>query len=109
MNNEAVRFCDATTRLALIRVPREFCSIVRASVTLLTAVQNQRVSVTVLSVSGSARTAKVDAIRLLRRYYREKMLRLINDKGESILNRRETGQICRSMQDALETIVSIDY
>lgn len=128
-----VRFCDAATRLALIRVPREFCGTVRAAITLLTTIQMQQqqqqqrqpqrsvaVTVTVLSVKGSARTAKMEAIRHVRRFYRERLLLLMrkqanDDKtrdggGGKALSRKETDQMCRSMEQTLDILVNnIDY
>lgn len=112
-----VRICDGTTRLLLIRTPRAFCARVRASLTLLTTVQEQKVSLTVLSVTGSARTAKVDAIRHVRGFYRQRLLHLLHgnnnaqreDGNTRTAGPREVDRICRSMQETLDLIVNIDY
>lgn len=72
--------------------------------TLLTILNNKRIVLSVLSVHGSARTAKVEAIRAVRRFYRE---RLVDSKP--FIGRKEIDRLCRSMEDSLDIIVNIDY
>ena len=130
-NQPAVRFCDGTTRLLLIRVPREFCSRVRASLTLLLStaatalsqLQPKKAVWTVLAVRGSARTAKVEAIRHVRLFYRQRLVAATaqwhNDNNNNDItpnggnmtakSRKETDRICRSMVETLDVIINIDY
>ena len=96
------RWCDPGTRLALIRVPREFYPMVRASVTLLTQLvvvstyqpnnNNKNATTTptnitrlalhVLSVHGSARTAKLQALRRVQKLYRDRILLVTRRLGD---------------------------
>lgn len=80
-----IRFCDAETQLALVRVPREHCDTIRSSLSLLLT-RKQLFSLgekadrqpwtssdyyaSVISVHGSARTAKIATFRKLRELYR---------------------------------------
>ena len=116
----AVRFSDPTTRLVTVRTPREYCGLVRATITLLTSLSNsnnnsnQRVVLHVLSVNGSARTAKVAAIREVRRFYRDRLLqskkKTTGDPTAMIsLSEKDTARLCRSMEDGLQQISSIDF
>lgn len=66
-----VRYFDSESNLALIRVPRHECGKVRAALTFMTTIDNEMVVATVLSVNGSARTAKLVAMGELRRRFRE--------------------------------------
>ena len=112
LSGSVVRFADPTTRLAMVRTPREFCGRVRASITLLTLLNNQRVVLAVMSVNGSARTAKVAAIRELRRFYRDRILvakRNGKDRKSQVMNAKDTVKHCRLMEDALERIATIDF
>lgn len=90
--NVPVRFCDADTGLALMRVSRGNYPLVRASLTMMTsmpvsAVQDNthgsyhslpsttqpkiaRVVASVLSVHGSVRTAKRATMQYIQRHYR---------------------------------------
>jgi hypothetical protein len=96
-----VRWYDTTTRLLLIRCPRQFCDQVRAALTLLLTLPLQQSSrlisirkgddatttagtstasssspfivCTVGSVHGSSRTAKIATVRLVRLIYRKKI------------------------------------
>jgi len=96
-----VRFWDATTRLLLIRVPREDCSRVRASLTVWTQLEmvttmmtttsdrnhtktssnsnnlhgrkSMRIMASTLSVNGSARTAKRAAMFNIRQWYHRRI------------------------------------
>jgi len=113
-----VRFSDPTTRLVMVRTPREYCGLVRATITLLTSLSsnnsNQRVVLHVLSVNGSARTAKVTAIREVRRFYRDRLLQQANKKTSgdptmTSLKDKDTAKLCRSMEEGLQQISSIDF
>jgi Rpp14/Pop5 family len=99
------------TRLALVRVPREFCSTIRTSLTLLTEIKNQRIAISILSVNGSARTAKINSIRTLQYYYRELLSKVLkNNSSKNVtIKRKELDQICQSMEEVLEVISNIDY
>jgi Rpp14/Pop5 family len=112
--NFLVRFCDSTIRIALIRVPREYCQVIRAAITLLTETRNKPIVVTTLSVKGSARTAKIDAIRQVRWHYRIRLNKLISrnrsiDERISKNTRKDIDRLCQSMEDTLQIITNIDF
>lgn len=95
---------DDTTRLVLLRVPREFCNMVRCSITMLTrnisvdlvapvgtpddftdsrtttkrssAQVNRKPNLvaSVVSINGSARTAKLSTMARIRKVYRQLIL-----------------------------------
>ena len=142
-----VRWCDSGTQLALIRVPREFYPMIRASVTLLTQLvvsanhtankpndtttptTMTRLALHVLSVHGSARTAKLQALRRVQKLYRDRIVRVTqrlddnDDKRPTNANVRrsrkrptssvdhddETIKLCRVMQETLEQIAAIEF
>mmetsp|Transcript_33201 Transcript_33201/g.80271 ORF Transcript_33201/g.80271 Transcript_33201/m.80271 type:complete len:182 (+) Transcript_33201:1119-1664(+) len=112
-----VRFVNPTTRLVLLRVPREFCNMVRCSITMLTrnisddvatiaaatskddetggssssstkralAQLNRRPTLvaSVISVNGSARTAKLSTMARIRKVYRQRILD--NDRDPKVV------------------------
>jgi Rpp14/Pop5 family len=105
-----VRFLDVTTMLALIRVPRDLCHIIRSTLTLLSELQGRRIALSVLSVKGSARTAKVDCIRKTRYFYHERLAnRMKLSTSKVFSDQNELERTCRSMEEAIETISNIDY
>lgn len=83
-----IRFFDAETQLVLVRGPRQYCDMVRSSLTLLLT-RKQLLSLgerlvddagstsdycaSVISVHGSARTAKIATFRKLRELYRREI------------------------------------
>jgi len=91
----------------MIRVARGDCGRVRAALTLWT---NHKISWNVLSIHGSARTAKCRAVREVRRYYRHRIL-LLDPKNDekSLTMTTTTAKLCRSMEDTLEQILAIDF
>lgn len=109
-----MRFCDSNVRIVLIRVPREYCHLIRASLTMLSDIQNERVAFSTISLNGSARTAKISAIKQIQNCYRKKISSLIdrcdNTDGR-IPNsaRKHIDRLCQSMEEALEVITNIDY
>ncbi|KAG7339317.1 Rpp14/Pop5 family protein [Nitzschia inconspicua] len=128
-----VKFYDASNRLALIRCPRKYCDKVRAAVTLLlTPQQHQQLPTTleevatasggsnsnnnnngivcsIQSIHGSARTAKIATIRMLRSIYQQKLKIAIQeeqqDKGSP---EAMTKKLCQKLQDLMGTIQSIN-
>ncbi len=107
-----VRFCDAETQLAVIRVPRDSCGKIRAALTLLLTCKqlrslgeptpkSQDYQVSVLSVHGSARTLKIALYRKLRELYRFKIenARKIFPDDKTLQN-----QLCRALQDRLALV-----
>ena len=78
-----MRFYDPETHVALISVPRQDCGSIRAAISFLTVLRSsQRVAVTTLQVSGSARTAKLAALRFLPQLYREHRHKFGETEGE---------------------------
>ena len=65
-----VRYYDEQDRLAMIRMPREGYGMVRASIMFLTLLQSKAVVASVISVNGSARTARLAAISEVQRLFR---------------------------------------
>ena len=65
-----VRYYDEHDRLAVIRVPREGYGMVRASILFLTLLQSKSVVASVISVNGSARTARLATITEVQRRFR---------------------------------------
>ena len=100
--------------MALIRVPREYCQTIRASLTMLNDIQNECVAITTVSINGSARTAKISAIKQIQYCYRKKISSHINryDKTDELIpknTRKYIDRLCQSMEDSLEVITSIEY
>ena len=111
---EKVRFYDSNIRMALIRVPREYCQVIRASMTMLNEIQNKRVAISTISVNGSARTAKLSAIKQIQYCYRKKLSVLV-ERYDSIdghipnSTRKYIDRVCQSMEDTLEVVTNIDF
>jgi hypothetical protein len=96
----------------MVRVPREFYGLVRSAVSFVTMLQNKRVVLSCLSVNGSARTAKVAAMKQIRRNYRERILLSRRDANATNTKHpsfKDAERICRKMEETLSTIQSIDY
>ena len=107
-----VRLCDPETRLVLLRVPRDHCGKVRASLTLLTQLGGpgsirRPVVLSVLSVNGSARTAKLSIMAYVKKVYRSKLQQLrktsFEEAGGIEFEREFT-----KLQDLMHTIQGID-
>lgn len=110
-----VRFCDAETQIAVVRVPREFCGKIRAALTLLLT-RKQLASIgeltemeskqdylaSVVSVHGSARTAKIAVFRKLREVYKVKIeeSRKLFPEDDNKASKR----FCKALQERLALI-----
>ena len=106
-----VRYCDAETQLAVIRVPRDSCGKIRAALTLLLTrkqllslgepTTSQDYQVSVLSVHGSARTLKIAMYRKLRALYRIKI-----EKSNKIFpdDKKLQKQVCHALQERLTLV-----
>jgi hypothetical protein len=84
----------------------------RSAVTFVTMLQNKRVVLSCLSVNGSARTAKLAAMKQVRRNYREQILRSRREANAANTKHpsgKDSERICRKMEETLSTIQSIDY
>lgn len=127
-----VRFWEPSIRILLIRVPRDDCTRVRASLTVWTHLEittvdrtNQRsrkgmrIVASTLSVNGSARTAKRAAMLHVRKWYQIRIQRRIvqpeststhKTKNPSMLisQSRVFDRECRRLQDILCSIQVID-
>lgn len=97
-NEIQVRLYDEHFRLAMIRVPREESPTVRAAVTFLRAVQGKPVVASIISVNGSARTAKAATIMEFKRSFREQMA------GQ----RNCSGSVLKVLEERIGLIRSID-
>ena len=109
-----LRFYDPSTQLAVVRVPRKYCDMIRSSLTLLLTrkqllsigenadtTQQSDYQTSVVSVHGSARTAKIAVFRKLRELYRKQIQesRILFPNDENL---RKT--LCRGLQERLATI-----
>jgi hypothetical protein len=123
-------FDDSSTNLILVRVSRDSCDMVRASMTfLLTRKQLSAVGeldesssivdnnswsdivASVISVHGSARTAKLATLREIRGLYRQRIhvLRQSHqDKESTKYVKREEKKLCLELQERLLTVQGID-
>jgi hypothetical protein len=96
----------------MVRVPREFCGLVRVAVSFVTMLQNKRVVLSCLSVNGSARTARLAATKQVKRSYRERILltrREENATNNMHLSLKDAQRTCRQMEETLSAIRIIDY
>jgi hypothetical protein len=120
-----VRFFDPTsTQLALVRVPRQSCEMVRASMTLLLTRKQlmtlgesedteakSDVIASVISVHGSARTSKLATLRKIRDLYRQKIQVLRRSLQESESTRHlktEEKKLFLELQERLSIVQEID-
>jgi RNase P/RNase MRP subunit POP5 len=60
---------DETDRLAIIKVPREYCPMVRSALTFITSINDANTVISTVSVHGSARTVKMAALDLMRKNF----------------------------------------
>ena len=111
-----IRFFDAETQLVLVRIPRQYCGMVRSSLTLLLT-RKQLISLgekvdgqpsassdyctSVISVHGSARTAKIASFRKLRELYRQQIQesRIVFPNDDKLQK-----HLCRALQERLTLI-----
>lgn len=85
-----IRIChyDSTDRLAIIKMPREYCPMVRSALTLLTSINDVNVVMSTIGVHGSARTVKIAALAELRRNFNARN-RLNTGGGEGLSKQDE--------------------
>ena len=62
---------DETDRMAIIKVPREYSPMVRAALTFITSINDANTVLSTVGVHGSARTAKMAALDLMRKNFNE--------------------------------------
>ncbi|KAG7373079.1 Rpp14/Pop5 family protein [Nitzschia inconspicua] len=129
-----VKFYDASNQLALIRCPRKYCDKVHAAVTLLLTPQQHQQFPTTLeevatstgggsnsnnnnncivcstqSIHGSARTAKIATIRMIRSIYQHKLKIAIQEEQQGKGSPEAmTKKLCQELQDLMGTIQSIN-
>lgn len=105
-----VRFVDGRTRLALMRMPKEFAPSIRASLLFLHSLQrNNRSSqliIDTISMHGSARTAKRALIAAVRIHYRELVQHASGQPG----SQKVVKHLCRELNETVSTIMeTIDF
>jgi len=88
-NDLRVLFYDPKLRLTMIRVGREMYRHVRAAVALMFHITDKRslISLSVVAVNGSLRTAKLSTLIVLKNWFWEKRCRYAdtkNDDGENV-------------------------
>jgi len=109
-----IRFCDAATQLVLVRAPRQYCDMIRSALTLLLT-RKQFLSLgekidgptsdyyaSVISVHGSARTAKIATFRKLRKLYRREIQECRVKSFPS--DDRVEKNLCRALEERLTII-----
>ena len=62
---------DETDRMAILKVPREYSPMVRAALTFITSINDANAVLSTIGVHGSARTAKMAALHLMRKNFNE--------------------------------------
>ena len=65
--NLAVRHVDDESQLCMIRVPRDGANHVRTAITFMTTLYNKEIVASVLSINGSARTARLAIMQEIRK------------------------------------------
>lgn len=60
------------TNLAMIKVPRDQCDLVRSTLMLMVEIKDIPIVARVVSTNGSARTAKLHTLKEIRRIFRTK-------------------------------------
>jgi hypothetical protein len=113
-----IRFCDPDTRLVVVRVPRDSCGMIRSALTLLLT-RKQLASLgettrtmeatqppldylaSVISVHGSARTAKIAVFRKLRELYR---MQIQESRAVFPNDDRIQSNLCRALQERLALV-----
>jgi len=60
---------DETDRMAIIKVPREYCPMVRSALTFITSINDANSVLSTIGVHGSARTVKMAALQLMRNHF----------------------------------------
>lgn len=67
LHDIVVRHIDDDTKLTMIRVPRSTANQVRTAVTYMTTLNEKNIVASVISVNGSARTARLSAMHEIRK------------------------------------------
>lgn len=80
---------------------------VRASLVFVTSIRQVKVSMQTLSIHGSARTAKLAAIRHIRSFYRSEILYLRTQAPPDTAAR--TTKLCTEMENRMMILQAIDY
>mmetsp|Transcript_2758 Transcript_2758/g.4284 ORF Transcript_2758/g.4284 Transcript_2758/m.4284 type:complete len:187 (-) Transcript_2758:521-1081(-) len=105
-----VRLYDSKTRLAMIRVPREFCNLIRAAITFITIIQKNPVIVRCISVNSCARTAKMVAIKEVKKYFRNNLHRQLQEVGDTLPaeDQKLIHKECNELGELLKVIRTMD-
>ena len=107
---DSVRLYIPASKLALIKVPRDASDLVRSAITLLTKVNDESIVATVISTNGSARTAKLATLRLIKRKFRNRVgvgnanVNVNANANDAI----RIGKELRNLEDQLELVRNID-
>mmetsp|Transcript_20544 Transcript_20544/g.58939 ORF Transcript_20544/g.58939 Transcript_20544/m.58939 type:complete len:206 (+) Transcript_20544:97-714(+) len=62
---------DETDRMAILKVPREYGSMVRSALTFITSINDANAVLSTVGVHGSARTVKMAALQLMRKNFNQ--------------------------------------
>jgi len=103
-----VRLYMPESKLALIKVPRDASDLVRSAITLLTKVNDEPIVATVISTNGSARTAKLATLRLIKRKFRNRVGVGNANVNVNVNDAIRIGKELRNLEDQLEIVRNID-
>lgn len=110
--NIQVCIYDEEAQLAIVKVPRDQCNKVRASLTFLSSIESTPAVVSILAVCGSARTAKMTCLHELRhRYWQQEALQKSSGKSIRLSSsklRREGDRERVKLDERMEKVRAID-
>ena len=96
-----VRLYNPETRLAMIKVvPRDHSDLVRSAITLLNEVNGEPIVAVVISTNGSARTAKLAALREIQCLFQIRVAVAGPRRGAGAINKKEL----RNLEDQMDHV-----
>lgn len=86
------------TNLAMIKVPRDQCDLVRSTLMLMVEIKDIPIVARVVSTNGSARTAKLHTLKEIRRIFRAKNKNGTHIKESDMYNLEEQFEQVRNIE-----------
>lgn len=104
-----VSYYDETDRLAIIKMPRESCAMVRSALAFMTSINDVNVVISTIGVHGSARTVKIAMLAELRRIFNERNKLVLGDKtdGDKKLT-KEKEKVLLKLEARMNKVRDID-
>lgn len=93
-----VRMYNHDTNLAMIKVPRDHCDLVRSALMLMVDIKDSPTVARVVSTNGSARTAKLHAFKEIKRIFRAKNKNGTHIKESDMYNLEEQFEQVRNLE-----------